>query len=95
MAYSVDFYRSSKEIQVIMDDVAQELRNVIELNNGISPVWEKMRDMIFAGTDRDLIFAKLEDLRLQFRSNGREQEEDMTLEAMDYFVGWCAPMYRL
>ncbi len=45
--------------------------------------------------DRDVVLAELEALRGELRRAGRDDAEDIVLEAMDFVVGWCSPHVRL
>ncbi len=50
---------------------------------------------LWAGTPRDQILARLEELRADLRARGKDDEDDVVLEAMDFVTGWCSPNVRL
>jgi hypothetical protein len=43
------------------------------------------------GTDRDAVMAQLRALREHLSAAGREDDEDVVLEVMDFLVGWSSP----
>jgi len=48
-----------------------------------------------AGVPRAQLIAQLEDLRADLRASGREDDEDVVLEVMDFLTGWSSPHMRL
>jgi hypothetical protein len=47
------------------------------------------------GVSNDSILQLFEQVRQQLRAQGREQEEDLIMEVMDFLVGWCSPHMKL
>jgi hypothetical protein len=47
------------------------------------------------GTSRENVLAQLEQLRADLRARGREDDEDVVLEVMDFVTGFCSPHMRL
>jgi Asp-tRNA(Asn)/Glu-tRNA(Gln) amidotransferase A subunit family amidase len=47
------------------------------------------------GVPRERLIAQLEDLRADLRASGREDDEDVVLEVMDFLTGWSSPHMRL
>jgi hypothetical protein len=43
------------------------------------------------GTPRGEVVAQLEELRSDLRTEGREDDEDVVLEILDFVTGWCSP----
>jgi hypothetical protein len=41
------------------------------------------------------ILERLEQLRADLREEGRDAEEDVVLEVMDFVAGWCSPHVSL
>jgi hypothetical protein len=48
-----------------------------------------------AGMGRQELLDALEGVRADLRSQGREADEDMVMEVMDFLVGWCSPHMRI
>jgi len=48
-----------------------------------------------AGVQRERLIAQLEDLRADLRASGRENDEDVVLEVMDFLTDWSSPHMRL
>jgi hypothetical protein len=47
------------------------------------------------GTPREQVISQLEQLRAELRQRGREDDEDVVLEVLDFVTGWCSPLVRL
>jgi hypothetical protein len=47
------------------------------------------------GTERDAVYQALDRLRLDLRRGGRDAEEDIVMDVMDFLTGWCSPHRRL
>jgi hypothetical protein len=48
-----------------------------------------------AGMPREQVIARLEELRTNLRQRGREDDEDVVLEVLDFVTGWSSPHVRL
>jgi hypothetical protein len=48
-----------------------------------------------AGTEQGTAMAQLTALRNHLRAAGREEDEDVVLEVMDFLAGWSAPHTRI
>jgi len=48
-----------------------------------------------AGVSREAINARLEVVRSELRAEGREDDEDVVLDVMDFVTGWSSPHMRL
>lgn len=48
-----------------------------------------------AGTPRQQLLAEFEELRTELRSAGRDQDDDVVLDVMDFVAGWCSPHARM
>ncbi len=47
------------------------------------------------GQDQQGILDMLERARQQCRETGREKEEDVIMEVMDFLIGWCSPHVKM
>ena len=47
------------------------------------------------GIERDVLLAGLETLRQSFRHQFDEENEDLVMEVMDCFYGWCHSSLRI
>lgn len=61
---------------------------------------ERLREAVahelnVAGTERDVVYRALDQLRLDLRRAGQEAEEDAVMDVMDFLTGWCSPHRRL
>ena len=56
---------------------------------------ELASNLLKDGLSRDELIAQFESFREVLRREGREDEEDVVLDTMDYMVGWCSPHMKL
>ena len=47
------------------------------------------------GLSNDSILQSFEQARQHLREQGREQDENVVMELMDFLVGWCSPHMKL
>jgi hypothetical protein len=62
------------------------------------PLWELrgvVRALLTQGIEREDLERELTDLMLELRAAGREQEEDVVYEVLQYLVGFCSPFMKL
>jgi hypothetical protein len=62
------------------------------------PLWELrgvVRGLLADGHEREAILDDFERFRLVLQAAGRDSDEDVVLEVMDFVVGWCSPQLRL
>ena len=51
--------------------------------------------LIEQGHERPSIERELEDFRIRLQQEGRDQDEDIVLDVMDFLVGWCSPHMKV
>jgi len=56
---------------------------------------ELMQRFLAQGMDRHALLDLLERNRKPLRDAGREADEDLLLEVMDFLAGWCNPTNKL
>jgi hypothetical protein len=54
-----------------------------------------VKNHIAGGQDRADVLAALTRFREQLADAGRDEDEDVVLEVMDYVVGWASPHQKL
>ena len=62
------------------------------------PLWrlrEVVQGLLVQGHERDAIAADLESFRSLLQESGRDEDEDIVLEVIDFLAGWCSPHMRL
>ena len=52
-------------------------------------------DFIANGISKDSMLSDLTQLMLEFRSEGKDNDENLIADALDFLVGWCAPHLRI
>lgn len=48
-----------------------------------------------SGTGREALLGELESLRAVLRAEGRDADEDLVLEVMDFLAGWASPHMKI
>jgi len=56
---------------------------------------EELRGLLDEGWSREALLRQLESDRELLRSEGRSDDEDILLEAMDFLSGWASPHMKL
>jgi hypothetical protein len=51
--------------------------------------------MMAEGQSQDAILQVFEDARQELRQAGREADEDVVTDVMEFLVGWCSPHMKL
>jgi hypothetical protein len=51
--------------------------------------------LISEGADREEIRAELEAWRAELREQGRDEDEDVVLEVLDFLTGWSSPHMKI
>jgi hypothetical protein len=54
-----------------------------------------VRSRLERGEGRERLLAELEDLQRALRASGRDADEDVVLDVMDFLTGWCSPHMKL
>ena len=54
-----------------------------------------LRKRVASGESRETLLAELAGLRRALQLEGRDQDEDVVLEAMDFLTGFCSPHLRI
>ncbi|HEV7693004.1 MAG TPA: hypothetical protein VGO52_19375 [Hyphomonadaceae bacterium] len=71
------------------------LRESVHAGKSLGELHQQAREMIASGIDREAIFSALEEFRAELREADNEPAEDLVMEVMDFFAGWCHPDARL
>lgn len=64
----------------------------------MEPVWEMrgvVRTLLAQGADREVLRQELTRFMLELRETGRERDEDVVYEVLQYLSGWCSSFMRL
>ncbi len=70
----------------------------LEALTSMQPIWELrgiVRGLLADGHERGALLADLETLQIELRTTGRDGDEDVVLDVMDFLVGWSSPHMRL
>ena len=77
-----------------MNDI-EDLKSSIKSRQDSVVLRDIARSLLDAGMTRESLLGSLEHLRSEFQNAGDSEAEDITLEVMDYLVGWCSPNMRI
>lgn len=53
------------------------------------------KECLAGGSERANVQRELEELYRELQNEGREEDEDVVMEALDLFTGWCNPHTRI
>jgi hypothetical protein len=81
-----------KEFAMPMDSRIQEALAGPDSLNQLRLLVKKLQS---EGLSNDSILQSFEQARQHLREQGREQDENVVMELMDFLVGWCSPHMKL
>lgn len=62
------------------------------------PLWELrevVKSLLAASYDRQVVIEDLTAFALELRAAGREADEDVVFDVLDFLTGWCSPHMKL
>lgn len=62
------------------------------------PLWELrevVKSLLAASYDRQVVIEDLTAFALELRAAGREADEDIVFDVLDFLTGWCSPHMKL
>ena len=80
--------RTTMQIDAQFDAALHSSQPLIQLRATISALLDQ-------DWTRDELLTQLETFRVTLSADGRDQDEDTVLEAMDFLVGWCSPHLKV
>ncbi|HSD83887.1 MAG TPA: hypothetical protein VLG46_08515 [Anaerolineae bacterium] len=69
----------------------EQLDAALKTERPMTCLRELLRDLIAQGEEREFLLGELENYRHVLRKAGRDADEDIILEVMDFLVGFCGP----
>lgn len=75
--------------------ITQEFYTALTSEDHLDGLRRVAEHELHAGVPRERVIAELEELRADLRRGGREDDEDIVLEVLDFVTGWCSPQMRL
>ncbi len=80
----------------VKDRIAFDVEAAVHANDPVGQLRDAVHCELYErGTDRDELLAKLDAHRLDYKAEGREQDEEAVTRIMERLVGWCAPAARI
>ncbi len=67
----------------------------LRAENPLQALRSEIRSLLDEGWSREALLRQLESDRDVVRAEGRSDDEDVLLEAMDFLSGWASPQMKL
>ena len=71
------------------------IESALKSPNPLDELRALIRTLLSQGRTPKSILNLFEQSRQQLRNAGRETDEDVVMEAMDFLTGWCSPHMKL
>jgi hypothetical protein len=75
--------------------ITDEFNAALASGDGLTGLRSAAERELQAGSPRERVVAQLEALRTDLRAAGRDADDDVVLEVLDFVTGWCSPHVRL
>ena len=73
----------------------KELDEALRSDQPLLCLRDIVQQLLAQGKDGQVITEELEQFRTVLRAVGRDTDEDIVLEVMDFLAGWCSPHMKL
>ena len=74
---------------------AEQFDQALRAQEPMECIREVVRCLLSQGYEREAVATKLESFRRLLQQGGRDADEDVVLEVMDFLAGWCSPHMAL
>jgi hypothetical protein len=71
------------------------IQSALKSSNPLDELRSLIKALLSEGRSPENILNLFKRNRQQLRSAGREADEDVVMEAMDFLTGWCSPSMKL
>lgn len=88
------FVRRGAYYEVAMA-ITQDFYKALASDTPLESLRRAVADKLETGVPREQLVGELEELRLDLRRSGRQEDEDVVLEVMDFLTGFSSPHMRL
>jgi hypothetical protein len=78
-----------------MMSVRDQLAQTLCAEDPTTSLSNAVKVLVAQGQERDSLYAELEKLRTLLQESGREADEDVVLDVMDFLSGFCSPQARI
>jgi hypothetical protein len=75
--------------------ITDEFNAALASGEGLEGLRSAVERELRSGVPREHVIAQLEALRSDLREDGRDADDDVVLEVLDFVTGWCSPQMRL
>lgn len=75
--------------------ITEEFNAAVDSGDGLTVLRAAAERELQGGVPRERVVAQLEALRTELRAAGRDADDDVVLEVLDFVTGWCSPQVRL
>jgi hypothetical protein len=74
---------------------AEQFEQALKASDPTVELREVVGCLLAQGHERQAVAEELQRFRSLLQRSGREEEEDIVLEVMDFLAGWCSPHMAL
>ncbi len=76
-------------------NVRQRLEAALRSDDPLLCLRKVVQDMASEGADQNALVAELERFRAILQAEGRDTDEDVVLDVLDFVVGFCSPHLKI
>ena len=76
------------QLEKSLEEALQSAEPVLRLR-------DLVRQWMSQGKEKTTVLGLLEESREELRRAGREQDEDVVMDVMDFLLGWCSPQMNI
>ena len=75
--------------------IDNRIEQALRSSEPVKELRDLVRHLLADGQKRESTVVLLESTRQQLRQAGRETDEDVVMDVLDFVVGWCSPHMKL
>jgi hypothetical protein len=75
--------------------IQQQLVDALGAERPLECLRAVVQHLLTTGVDPSSVESELEGVRERLRYEGREDDEDVVLNVMDFLTGWCSPHMKI
>jgi hypothetical protein len=76
-------------------DIDARIQSALMSSDPLAELRSLIKCLLSQGRTPEGVLKLFEEARQQLRSAGREADEDVVMDAMDFLTGWCSPQMKL
>lgn len=76
-------------------EIRSQIEAILQGENSDKDLYEMVKQLIAECHPKEVLLKQFEELHLDLMPAGKEKEDDIILDIMDYLAGWCSPHMKL